>query len=97
MDQLHLRMLAKNRYGPKKGKCTNNLPCKDWALSFLNKYKIEVAIRVAANINKSRANLSRKPLRKYFPNLKKRLPIFSVIVKSIKFRCRTVKVALNKK
>lgn len=72
LDLLDIRMLAKSyldRRGRVVTKFLNNIPGKDWALSLLQRHKNDVAQRVASNINKSRAGVSREILEKYFDNL----------------------------
>lgn len=66
------RQLAKNwldRQGRTVEKFSNNLPGPDWVYSLLKLHKTELTQRLAANIKRARADVSRDVLNKYFDNL----------------------------
>ena len=76
LNLLDLRMLAKaylDKCGRVVPKFQNNIPGKDWALSLLKRHETKVTQRLASNINKSRAEVSRQTLKKYFENLQNTL------------------------
>lgn len=67
-----LRQLAKNwldSQGRTIEKFSNNLPGPDWVYSLLKRHKTELTQRLAANIKRARADVSRDVLNKYFDNL----------------------------
>lgn len=73
LNMTDLRHLAKNlldTQGRTVSKFSNNnLPGVDWIYSLLNRHKDSVSQRVAANIKKVRADVSRDILIEYFNNL----------------------------
>lgn len=74
LTSLDLRFLAKaylDKQGRTVKKFSNNLPGVDWAYSLLKRHKESFSQRVASNIKKARANVSRESLNTYFDNLEK--------------------------
>lgn len=72
LSLLDLRMFAKmllDKQGRSLAKFPNNLPGVDWAYSLLKRHKTEYSRRVATNIKKARAAVSRTSLGEYFDNL----------------------------
>ncbi|KAI8432605.1 hypothetical protein MSG28_013591, partial [Choristoneura fumiferana] len=72
LSLLDLRMFAKmllDKQGRSVAKFTNNLPGVDWAYSLLKRHNSGYSQRVATNIKKSRAAVSRESLTQYFDNL----------------------------
>nr|CAH7761203.1 unnamed protein product [Callosobruchus chinensis] len=70
---LDLRYLAKN-YLDRKGrtitKFRDNMPGKDWVYGLLKRYKNEISQKIATNIKRCRANVSRDTILQYFDNLR---------------------------
>lgn len=69
---LDLRMFAKmllDKQGRSAPKFPNNLPGIDWAYSLLKRHRNEYSKRIATNIKKARAAVSRQSLGEYFANL----------------------------
>lgn len=69
---LDVRQLAKSyldSQGRAVDKFNNNMPGRDWAYSLLRRYKNEVSHKLAANIKRSRADVSRQVIEDYFQNL----------------------------
>lgn len=67
-----LRHLAKNyldKQGRNVAKFKENVPGIDWAYSLLQRHKDELSQKVAANIKRARANVSRETVINYFDNL----------------------------
>lgn len=60
-----------DKQGRSVAKFKNGLPGVDWAYSLLKRHKTEYSRRVATNIKKARAVVSRKSLGEYFDNLEK--------------------------
>ncbi|KAK9729901.1 CENP-B N-terminal DNA-binding domain [Popillia japonica] len=81
-----LRLLAKNylnEKGRNVGRFIDNVPGVKWAYSLLNRHKDEVSQKVAANIKRARANVSRETVNKYFDHLRETLkdvPVGNVII-----------------
>lgn len=72
LSLLDLRMFAKmllDRQGRAVTKFKNNMPGADWAYSLLKRHKSEYSRRVATNIKKARAAVSRDTIAQYFQNL----------------------------
>lgn len=72
LSLLDLRMFAKmllDKQGRSVSKFTNNVPGIDWAYSLLKRHRTEYSQRVATNIKKARAAVSRESLNEYFDNL----------------------------
>lgn len=69
---LDIRNLAKN-YLDSKGrtiiKFNDNVPGKDWVYGLLERHKNEISQKIATNIKKCRANVSRETIVDYFQNL----------------------------
>lgn len=73
LSLLDLRMFAKallDRSGRIVAKFQNNIPGVDWAYSLLKRHKDCYSQRVAANIKRARAQVSKETLTEYFENLK---------------------------
>lgn len=73
---LDIRNLAKN-YLDSKGRTITrfkeNMPGKDWVYGLLERHKNEISQKLATNIKKCRANVSRETIVEYFENLRETL------------------------
>lgn len=76
LDKLELRILTKS-YLDARGVVVplfkDNLPGRDWALSFLKRHKNVLTQRMCQNIKQKRAMTSRELLQEYFTKLKESL------------------------
>ncbi|CAH2017331.1 unnamed protein product [Acanthoscelides obtectus] len=71
-----LRYIAKSyldSQGRNIGKFRANMPGTDWARSFLQRHKKDIRQKVASNIKRARANVSREDIVHYFENLSETL------------------------
>ncbi|CAH1959591.1 unnamed protein product [Acanthoscelides obtectus] len=73
LDTTDLRYFAKN-YLDSQGRNVavfrNNLPGNDWVYSMLQRYSNDIVKKVAANIKRSRASVTRQTIQDYFNNLR---------------------------
>lgn len=58
-----------NRTGTRISTFKDNFPGRDWFQSFLNRHKIELAVRMSQSIKESRAKINRTTINLYFDNL----------------------------
>lgn len=73
MTILDLRLFAKSyldSVGRQVNAFQNNLPGVDWAYSMLKRHKSDIGQRLATNISRARADVSKDILEEYFNNLK---------------------------
>ena len=76
LDQMDLRCTVK-AYMDRKGATikifSNNMPGKEWTLSFLKRHADQLSTRVCENIKRSRSEVSADDINKYFDNLSETL------------------------
>ena len=76
LDAIDIRMIVKgylDRKGTKILKFKNNLPGREWMVSFLNRNKKDLAQRMCQNIKRGRASVSPAIINEYFDNLQESL------------------------
>lgn len=76
LDTIDLRQFAKNyldSQGRNVAMFQNNLPGNDWVYSLLQRHNDAVVKKVAANIKRSRASVSKQTITEYFNNLRQTL------------------------
>lgn len=76
IDSYDLRLIVKgflDRRGKVVPKFKNNLPGRDFAMSFLKRHKDKLSERMCQNIKRCRAAISRATINEYFDNLEKSL------------------------
>lgn len=72
LTYMDLRLVVKgylDRAGRNVKKFKNNLPGKDWVLSFLKRHRKELSARISNNIKRARASVSTDMINQYFDNL----------------------------
>lgn len=72
MDKLDLRIIVKgylDRRGMTAKKFAKNMPGEEWATSFMERHKDQIAERMCQNIKRSRAAVSPQSINEFFDNL----------------------------